>query len=152
MMNTIHILLADDDEDDCNFFTDALANLAMDTSLTIVNDGEQLIQHLVKTSANLPHMLFLDLNMPRKNGFESLVEIKRNPLWKSLPVIIYSTSFDREKASLIYRTGAHYYITKPSDFSSLIDVIQRALTRVLENTTQPPQEQFLLTRPKKGYS
>ena len=68
----LNLLLADDDIDDCSFFKEVLENLPISTHLTTVHDGEQLIQLLAKETIELPHVLFLDLNMPRKNGFECL--------------------------------------------------------------------------------
>ena len=82
--HTINILLADDDKYDCLFFKDVLAGLPLSTSLIIVNHGEQLMDHLSKLSTNLPHALFLDLNMPRKNGFECLKEIRKQSFLKKL--------------------------------------------------------------------
>jgi CheY-like chemotaxis protein len=72
----LRVLLADDDADDCLFFKEALEELPLSTSLTIVNDGDQLMKWLLKNTSRLPHVLFLDLNMPRKNGFECLTEIR----------------------------------------------------------------------------
>lgn len=72
----LNILLADDDSDDCLFFKEALRELLLSTNLTTVHDGEQLMQLLTNETNVLPHVLFLDLNMPRKNGFECLTEIK----------------------------------------------------------------------------
>ena len=90
----LQLLLADDDEDDCFFFEGALAELETITELTTVHDGEQLMRRLTGlASTDLPYALFLDLNMPRKNGFECLLEIKEDPALNRLPVIILSTCF-----------------------------------------------------------
>ena len=71
-MNTkqMNILLADDDIDDRNFFKDALKALPLTTSLSTVNDGDELMNYLLANTEQLPHVLFLDINMPAKNGFE----------------------------------------------------------------------------------
>jgi CheY-like chemotaxis protein len=74
----LNILLADDDIDDCIFFKEAVEELLIPTVFTIVHEGEQLMQLLTKEATDLPDVLFLDLNMPRKNGFECLSEIKDN--------------------------------------------------------------------------
>ena len=73
----------DDDLDDCLFFKSAVAEFSLPTQLETVHDGEQLMQHLTKEQSNLPDVLFLDLNMPRMNGFECLAEIKTNKAKKS---------------------------------------------------------------------
>jgi len=146
----INILLADDDQDDCMLFKEALEELALDTSLRIVNDGGQLIRHLEAVSANLPDVIFLDLNMPRKNGFECLKEIKQHSVWQNLPVIIISTSYDLEKADLLYRAGANYYITKPSDFQVLKYAVHNVVTLVTQShgsrTRQPTKEKFFINK------
>lgn len=72
-----NILLADDDIDDCSFFKEALEKLSLNTIFNVVNDGEKLMFYLQKLTSELPDVLFLDLNMHRKNGFECLNEIKK---------------------------------------------------------------------------
>ena len=147
-MNKQHynLLLADDDEDDCAFFQEALDELSIPVSLVVVNDGVQLMDYLASnSSANLPDMLFLDLNMPRKNGHECLKEIKEIDAFNSLPVIIFSTSLDTEIVDLMYQKGATYYIRKPGEFSKLKKVIGNALNVVSENKLkQPVREHFVL--------
>lgn len=86
-----HILLADDDTDDCLFFKDALEELALSVTLTTVRDGVELMRHL--STQVLPDVIFLDLNMPRKNGYECLTEIKLNAKLATIPVVVYSTFF-----------------------------------------------------------
>ena len=124
----INLLLADDDMDDCMFFKEALTELPIKSCLRTVNDGEQLMQLLTANQDNLPDILFLDLNMPRKTGYECLSEIKLNNKLQQLPVIIYSTSLNQEVANLLYEKGASHYIRKPGDFSKLKKVILEALT------------------------
>ncbi|MES2379422.1 MAG: response regulator [Bacteroidota bacterium] len=139
----ISILLADDDRDDCLLFKEALEELPIQTVLTTVHDGEQLMQILTKNTDKLFHILFLDLNMPRKNGFTCLKEIKDNDLLKLLPVIIFSTSYDEHIADLLYKEGATHYICKPAHFSELKKVIQQVLTLVTENNSLQPSKKNL---------
>ena len=144
-MNKQHynLLLADDDEDDCAFFKEALDELSLPVSLAVVNDGVQLMDYL--STNNLPDMLFLDLNMPRKNGHECLKEIKEINELNSMPVIIFSTSLDTEIVDLMYQKGATYYIRKPGEFSKLKKVIGNAVDVVSENKLkQPVREHFVL--------
>ena len=141
------LFLADDDKDDCLFFKEALEELPITADLTIVHDGEQLMQLLSERSIDPPppHVLFLDLNMPRKNGFEVLSELKLDEKLKKLPVIIFSTSFAEDMANLLYKIGAHYYIRKPADFAQLKKVIYQALVLATdENMMQPAKENFVL--------
>src|ERR1700722_18647113 len=145
-LKQLNILLADDDTDDCIFFKEALEELTIATGLTAVHDGEQLMQLLTNETNELPGILFLDLNMPRKNGFECLTEIKQNEKLKQLPVIIFSTSFEQEVVNQLYRSGAQHFIRKPSEFSQFKKIIQQSLTLAAEGVTeQPTQENFVLT-------
>lgn len=147
----LNILLADDDKDDCLLFKEAVEELPLATSLLSVHDGEQLLEHLLINPSNLPEVLFLDLNMPRKNGFDCLIEIKNHPNLKKLPVIIYSTSYDVELAHLLFTNGALYYICKPSGFDELKKVIHTALQKLRENVSQPAKQHFLINKVKEAH-
>ncbi|MES2332078.1 MAG: response regulator [Bacteroidota bacterium] len=141
----IQLLLADDDIDDCDLFKEALEELQLSTELNIVHNGEQLMQLLEEKAGVLPKVLFLDLNMPKKNGFECLAEIKKNDNLKNLPVIIFSTSFDRDIVNLLFDKGAHYYISKPNEFDKLKTVIHKALSAVTKDGDEKPiRENFIL--------
>ncbi len=147
----LNILLADDDMDDCLFFKKAVEELPVVTTLTIVNEGEQLMQLLTNEANELPHVLFLDLNMPRKNGFECLSEIKGNKKLHQLPVIIFSTSFEQEVVNQLFKNGAQYFIRKPSEFSQFKKIIQQALTIIAkENISVPTMENFVLKVENSG--
>ena len=146
-MNKTHhdLLLADDDIDDCIFFEDALKELPISATLSTVNNGIQLMNYLLAKSDNLPDVLFLDLNMPRKSGIECLTEIKMIDKPKDLPVIIFSTSFNTEVVDLFYQKGAHYYIRKPGEYEKLRKVILEAVTLTSQNKlTQPTRDKFIL--------
>lgn len=140
------LLLADDDEDDCGFFKDVLDELLFCVALDIVNDGEQLMNFLLnKDSNSLPDLLFLDLNMPRKCGFECLTEIKMIDKLKDLPVIIFSTSLNMDIVDIMYEKGAIHYIQKPCEFPKLKKVIENALNISAQNNfKQPHRESFIL--------
>jgi CheY-like chemotaxis protein len=133
----LHILLADDDVDDRFFFDKALKEIPIDTDLVTVYNGEQLMKYLGENTDNLPDLLFLDLSMPRKTGFECLSEIKENMKLKDLPVIMFTTSFTRgidfeeNLKNTLYRMGAMDYIRKPGDFKELKQVIHQTLRSVL---------------------
>ena len=138
---SINIFLADDDNDDCLFFRDALEELAAETQLTIANNGAELMSLLNKT-AQLPHAIFLDLNMPRKNGFECLKEIRETPRLKDIPVIIFSTSANMDSINKTYSLGANYYVRKPRTFDMLKEVIKTILS--IDMPQQQSKERFLL--------
>ncbi len=124
----IHVLLADDDADDRDLFTDAFAALKMKTVVETVNDGEALIAHLRRPGAVLPHVLFLDLNMPQKSGMECLDEIKRIAALKDVAVAIYSTSASEADIEATFVKGANIYIKKPSDFVTLKKILTEVIT------------------------
>lgn len=140
----VNILLADDDADDCLIFERALKGFPLSTNLVTVNDGEKLMKLLENTN-ELPHVLFIDFNMPCKNGLECLKEIKQNTNLKHLPVIMYSTSFEKEVIDQLFESGAHYFIRKLAQFSIFKETIHQALTLVTqENSSPPSRENFVL--------
>lgn len=145
----INILLADDDKDDRFFFDLALKELSIATKLVTVEDGEKLMTYLKKNVTNLPQVLFLDLNMPRKNGAECLMEIKKSAGLKELPVIIYSTSLHEDTATALYNAGAHYYVHKIT-LSELVVILGQVLDTLVETKfVKPGRENFVVNGPAK---
>ncbi|RKS02427.1 MULTISPECIES: response regulator [unclassified Flavobacterium] len=124
----IHIILADDDEDDRLFFTDAFDELKINTKVNTFNDGVELMNYLNKPDAILPNVLFLDLNMPRKNGIECLDEIKMDEKFNDIAIAIFSTSSSEEHIEETFVRGANIYIKKPSDFATLKKVLSDVVT------------------------
>ncbi|MEP6645886.1 MAG: response regulator [Saprospiraceae bacterium] len=124
----LHVLLADDDEDDRLIFRDALEEVKVKTRLTIVKDGIQLMEYLKHAEDDFPGIVFLDLNMPRKGGVECLREIRNDKKWKNLSVAIYSTSASEGDIEDTFIKGANVYIKKPSDFASLVKVLEEVIT------------------------
>lgn len=146
ILKEINILLADDDADDCIFFKEALKDFIIPTNLITVHDGEQLMHLILNETTQISHVLFLDLNMPRKNGFECLSEIKLSKKQNQLPVIVFSTSFEQEVVNSLYNNGAQYFIRKPSDFSQFKKIIQQTLSLVAQgHISQPTREDFVLS-------
>ncbi len=141
----LNILLADDDSDDRFFFKEVLKDINIATKLTTAADGEQLMLLLNDPLCALPDVLFLDLNMPRKNGFECLAEIKQVARLKSIPIVIFSTSFEQEVVSMLYKNGAHYFIRKPSEFTQLKKIVQMTVLLFLhKEIVKPSEENFVL--------
>ena len=144
MINSINILLADDDLDDCLLFKEALSELPLNTHLETVKDGEYLMQKLTSQTKN-QHVLFLDLNMPCKNGIECLLEIKLNEKLKNLPIIILSTSFESEIVETLFKHGSKHYIKKPNEFNSLKKMIYKAILLIQEDKNEPTKrENFVI--------
>jgi len=134
----LDVLLADDDIDDRSFFEKALKEISILTHLVTVNNGEELMNYLANNLEFLPDVVFLDLSMPRKTGYECLIEIKEDEKLKNIPVVMFSTSFthgiDLEQSlmSTLSNIGAQDYIRKPSDFEQLKQVIKQALLKIIE--------------------
>lgn len=141
---TLNILLADDDQDDRSFFQMALDRLEFPCNLKTLSDGEQLMNYLYKSSDFLPDILFLDLNMPRKNGSECLLEIKESHKLKQLPVIIYSTSINDTIGNVLYNHGAHYYVQK-CEFNELARLLHKVLTEIIQTKfVRPTRDEFVV--------
>lgn len=143
-LKPLNVLLADDDTDDCLFFKQALEELSPSSRLTTLHDGEQLMNHLCETSDHLPEVLFLDINMPRKNGLECLSEIKQNKKLKDLPVVMFSTSNEWDTINMLFKSGADVYIHKPSDFAQLKQVIHHALPIATEKIVENSPLKYIL--------
>ena len=124
----IHIIIADDDEDDRLFFTDAFDELKINTKVQTCSDGVELMDYLNKEDSILPNVLFLDLNMPMKNGLECLHEIKANKRFDDIVIAIYSTSSSEEHIEETFICGANIYIKKPSDFNELKKTLTYVVT------------------------
>lgn len=122
------ITLADDDEDDRLLFTDAFEELKINTVVNTFNNGQLLMDYLNNPESVLPHIIFLDLNMPIKNGIECLKEIKQNDKFKNIAIAIYSTSSSEEDVENTFVLGANVYIKKPSNFKTLKDILNDVVT------------------------
>jgi CheY-like chemotaxis protein len=142
----LNILLADDDADDRSFFENALKEIPIDTRLTTVNDGEQLMDYLSKNTEQLPDVLFLDLSMPRKGGFECLTEMKDNINLKDIPVVMFSTSYTQDfnyelgMIGVLYKLGVQDYIRKPGTIAELKELILHSLCKVIKESRLNLQE------------
>ena len=124
----IHIILADDDEDDRLFFTEAFDELKISTKVNTFNDGVELMDYLNEDNAILPNVLFLDLNMPRKSGKECLNELRSNEKFNNIAIAIYSTSSSEEDIEDTFVDGANIYIKKPNDFTVLKKILLDVVT------------------------
>ncbi len=126
-MNKLNILLVDDDEDDRQFFADALQSLEMSTELVLLTDGQECIEYLGELEDVLPDLIFLDLNMPIMNGVECLETIRGKLGLKKTVVIIYSTSSSYQDIEDTFDKGANVYITKPTSFTDLKNSLRQVI-------------------------
>lgn len=140
----LNVLLADDDEDETFLFEKVLKKMPFNLNFYSVINGDALINYLLKIE-KLPDVLFLDYNMPGKNGGEALTEIKENPLLKELPVIIYSTYFHEDMADVLYEKGAHFYFCK-TDLLKMEKILHQIFSSmVLKSIERPSRKLFVLT-------
>lgn len=116
-----NIILAEDDEDDKYIFADALKEIDVRIKVEYVTDGTKLmnlLQHF------LPDILFLDLDMPHKNGLECLVEIRNNQKLKDLPVVVFSSTTRPANIQTAYEMGAHLFLIKSSNFKDYKEALK----------------------------
>ena len=121
--DSIRITLAEDDEDDRLFFTDAFEELKINTIVNTLNNGRELLNYLEHPETILPNIIFLDLNMPILNGMECLKEIKQNNKFNDIAIAIYSTSASDQDVENTFVLGANIYIKKPSNFNELKKIL-----------------------------
>ncbi|ABG60778.1 response regulator [Cytophaga hutchinsonii] len=142
----IRVMLADDDEDDRLFFKEAFDEIKIKTSVTTLNNGIELMNYLTKPDAVLPHVLFLDLNMPGKTGIDCLKEIKQIDRLKNIAIAIYSTSASDEDIEETFVQGANVYIKKPHEFSTLKNILSDVITLNWQyHTSGLNRDNFLLS-------
>ena len=126
-LNTLNVVLADDDEDNRLLFGEAMDQISIKTKLAIFTNGQELMDYLLLPEVDLPQMVFLDLNMPIKNGMQCLNEIRKNDRLKDLIVAIYSTSSSEKDIEETFVQGANIYINKPNSFSELKEAVEKVL-------------------------
>ena len=142
----LNIILAEDDFDDRLLFEEVIDELPVSVQLRTFSNGDELMKWLTRNKKKLPDALFLDLNMPRKNGFAALGEIKRNTDLQDLPVVIFSTATNREMIKQVFKDAAHYYIRKPANFWELKELIYKSLKLIADkNMELPGKKSFMLT-------
>lgn len=122
------IILTDDDEDDRDLFRIALQSGHPDITLHTFADGEELRQYMCHDKVPLPDLIFLDINMPRLNGFECLSRLRELYSPRDLPVVMYTTSNQEADQEKSVRLGANLYARKPTDYAALQVLISRVLT------------------------
>ncbi|MGV3460852.1 MAG: response regulator [Flavobacterium sp.] len=134
------ILLADDDCDDVEFFTTAVKEITPESEISIACDGFETVDMLRRTAA-MPEIIFLDINMPKMDGIDALTYIRREiPGGEKVPVIIYSTSDDEHFIRRAYDAGANCYFKKPFSFQELKACISNFLQADWSKTVLPYEE------------
>jgi CheY-like chemotaxis protein len=128
----ITILMADDDEEDCQLTREALEDSRLANEMRFVGDGQQLLDYLRRegryadpsVGAPRPGIILLDLNMPKRDGREALAEIKSDPDLRRIPVVVLTTSSDEADILRSYNLGVNSFVTKPVTFEGLVEVMR----------------------------
>ncbi len=137
--------MVDDDVDDCTLVRDALEEIGASHDLRFAGDGEELFDYLegrgrfaTRKAAPRPDLILLDLQMPRKNGRESLKQLKTERAWRRIPVVVLTTSTAVDDINYAYEMGVNSYVTKPATFRTLVEAV-RLITTYWFELVEPPQ-------------
>jgi chemotaxis family two-component system response regulator Rcp1 len=137
----VHILLVEDNSADVRLFRQALLETHTPHRLSIADDGEDALDYLLKrgarASAEIPDLIILDLNLPRKNGFEVLREIRSTNEIKRIPVVILSSSGNQEDVNKAYECGANMYLLKRRSLEGIEDLVRFIATTWVETVALP---------------
>jgi CheY-like chemotaxis protein len=139
------ILMVDDDPEDCLIARDALAHGQSRHDLRTVADGEELFDYLyrqgrfeVRDDSPRPDLILLDLNMPRKDGRQALEELKTDPRWRQIPIVVLTTSTADDDVEYAYRMGASSFIAKPSSYMAWVELMRMLAKYWFELAKLPP--------------
>jgi CheY-like chemotaxis protein len=125
--NKYTVLMADDDDDDCNLAKEAFLICCPQTAVYCVLDGMELMDYLSEhsrsESTGLPQLILLDLNMPRKDGRQVLLEIKAIPILRDIPIVIFTTSSEEKDITFTLKSGAELFVTKPASFDEWVNIM-----------------------------
>lgn len=138
--NVLTVFYADDDQDDLDVFKDVAEDIDENLDVHTHNNGDMLLNALDNPPPT-PQIVFLDLNMPGKNGMDVLQEIRQIRKLDELPVVILSTSDDDKTINDCRAMGANYFITKATDYIKLKESIDHAL-RIDWGTFRPEPKDF----------
>ena len=117
------ILIVDDDLDDREIIRDAFLTTSQDQEYLFIENGDKLLEYLEgQANDQLPSLILLDLNMPGKDGRETLKELKLNNRYLCIPILVFTTSSSQRDKITAYELGANCFITKPDTFNKLVDL------------------------------
>ncbi|MCY7353133.1 MAG: response regulator [Cytophagaceae bacterium] len=129
MKKLVSVVVADDDADDFFLLKTSLEEQQVRNPLHYVESGRQLLEFLSETSNGnqpsqpLPGLIFLDINMPGMNGLETLGKLKNHAVFKSIPIVMFSTVSNPETVQAAYRLGANSFIAKPTTMQGMAEII-----------------------------
>ena len=126
-MKSIHILLIEDNEGDILLTTEAFEESRITNQITVIRDGKAAIDYFGNLGAkdDIPQLVLLDINLPKKNGHEVLLYIKNNEKYKYIPVIVLTTSSSEKDILLSYQNHVNCFITKPIELHEFMQAIAK---------------------------
>lgn len=137
------ILVAEDDEDDRMLAAEAMVRAGLQSDVRFFEDGIELMEHLSETVTEKNEddldreIILLDINMPRKDGWSVLKDLKADDRFSSIPVILLTTSSSQPDVERCYRMGANSFITKPQSFSGLVELVSEVSQYWFETVRLP---------------
>jgi CheY-like chemotaxis protein len=139
---SLHVFIADDDIDDVDFFKSALADIAKHIKITVASNGDELMEFLQITT---PDLIFLDINMPCKNGIDCLSEIRALKKFDRTPIIMYSTTANDHHIDKTYELGANLYFEKTVSYEAIKEHLRDILSHS-PNELLPkfPRDKFVI--------
>ena len=117
-------MLVDDDPDDQEVFLTALSDVSATALCLIATDGDRALE-LLYNEGTVPDYIFLDLNMPRMNGFEFLAAMKKSRILRNIPVIVYSTTSQPAQIETVKKLGATEFFTKTTKYNELCSILKK---------------------------
>ncbi|HTM92339.1 MAG TPA: response regulator [Flavisolibacter sp.] len=140
---TKDVLVAEDDLDDFYHFELAVKDVSVPVSLRHATDGDVLFKKLKEA---IPDLLFLDIEMPCKNGIACILEIRKDPTYNYMPVIMLTSHNHDKHIEQSYQNGANYYLLKPSTVKALRDKLEMIFSRQWKTELYfPPMNEFVLS-------
>lgn len=138
----LHILFVDDDSDESYLFNEALEHIGLTVNLSRAIDGNDLLKFLKHNTP--PDLIFMDLNMPYKDGLEALAEIRSNEAFANLPIVIYSTTRNAVFMDACYEKGANLFVIKPNNFDGMVEVVNKVCLIDWKVLHEYSREEFVL--------
>jgi len=123
-----NIVLAEKDAEYQEIFQEALEEMSFPTTLTIVNDGKELMDKLKAAQSSTYNVVVLDVNIPKKSGIQCLKEIRKNNRWNNTFSVVLTSDKNRNQVEKAYGAGANLFLTKPDSYTDYLETIRRILT------------------------
>jgi CheY-like chemotaxis protein len=122
----LNVLFVDDDADEFYLFNEAIEQSNLQVKMSRAKDGNDLLEIL--KAGDQPDVIFMDLNMPYKDGLETLIELKSSEDFKAIPVIIFSTSSNANQINTCFQQGANMYVVKPESFDQITSMVNKVFS------------------------